>query len=328
MDMEKILMNEVKVRTDDHNKNTVSVIIPVFNREKFVAQALDSVLAQTFKNFEIVVVDDGSTDSSFSILTEYKERFPDKVVLLQQSNSGPSLARNKAIMAAQGKYIAFLDSDDLWPPEKLERQLSIFEEHEDIAFVYSGYYTTNKKGEILAINLPDPQLKGRIYDELWVIPNNICGGTLMVEKEKLLAVGLFDTDLGGGENLDLRIRLSQLGNVYYCSDPLYFYQRHSESLTSNFENMYSFQLKLLEKHFGKSGERNKKIFKILRSQQLYFLGGDLLRSGNCVKAATNFFQSILLYPQRPRAYVNLLRCCMGSQINNWFLSLKSQNKSS
>lgn len=315
-------MNALLVSNNGKYKFMVSVIVPVYNREKYLKKALDSIIEQTFKNFEIIAVDDGSTDSSLSILYDYQERFPEKIVVISQKNAGPSVARNKAIMAAQGKYIAFLDSDDTWAPNKIECQLPLFNNHQNVAFVYSGYYTTNEHGDILETKLPDPQFEGDIYEKLWVLSNNISGGTLMVEKEKLLEVGLFDPDLGGAENLDLRIRLSQVGDVYYCPEPLYFYQKHSESLTSNSENMDNFQLKLLEKHFGKSGEKNRKLWKLIRSQQLYFLGGDLLQQGNCIKASVNFFQSILLQPRRPRAYANLLRCFMGANINKWLISLK------
>lgn len=188
--------------------------------------------------------------------------------------------------------------------------------------MYSGYYVTDELGKLLEKRIPDPHFKGRIFEKLLTDSNNICGGTLMVEKAKLIEVGLFDPELGGAENLDLRIRLSRLGNVYYCPEPLYYYQRHSESLTGDPEKMDSFHLKILEKHFGKEGSKNRRKWKLLRSRQLYFQGGDYLQRGDCKKSAVKFFQSILLHPQRPRAYVNLLRCFMGSSMNNWLISLK------
>lgn len=100
-------MDALIVEPAGKNKNMVSIIVPVFNREKFIAQALNSALEQTYNNFEIIAVDDGSGDSSLSILNEYKERFPEKIVVIQQENSGPSVARNNAILAARGSSLLF-----------------------------------------------------------------------------------------------------------------------------------------------------------------------------------------------------------------------------
>src|SRR5258708_8712103 len=105
------------------SKPLVSVIIPVYNREHCVKRAIDSVTAQTFKDFEVVVVDDGSKDGSVEILKSYG----DSIHLICQKNAGAGTARNVAIRAARGRWIAFLDSDDAWRPEKLECQMQLLE---------------------------------------------------------------------------------------------------------------------------------------------------------------------------------------------------------
>src|SRR5689334_17679721 len=114
----------------------VSVVIPAFNRAFILPEALDSVLAQTWKDFEILVVDDGSTDDSETALRPYVERFG--VRFLRQANQGPAAARNRGIEAARGKYVAFLDSDDLWLPIKLSAQIPRMEAHPDVVMSYGN----------------------------------------------------------------------------------------------------------------------------------------------------------------------------------------------
>lgn len=302
----------------------ISVIIPVYNRERYIKQALDSVLAQTYANFEVIAIDDGSSDSSLAILNEYQRLHPDKIRVLVQKNAGPSVARNNGIMAARGEYIAFLDSDDYWAANKLEKQLALFEKHSNVAFVYSGYSLIDEMGNVFEERRPEPDFQGNIHDKLWLEANIISGGTLLVQREKLMRIGLFDIDLRGAENLDLRLRLSAHGDVYFAEDLLYFYRIHRESLTANLENMDKFNLVLLDKHFGPGGVINKKMWSMVRSNHLYYQGGLFLQKGECRKAAKDLFGSLLLKPTRPRAYINLLRCFLGGKFNRWLVSLKNK----
>src|SRR4051794_36269759 len=114
----------------------VSVVIPAFNRAFILPEALDSVLAQTFKDFELIVVDDGSTDDTEEVLRPYVERRG--VRFLPQANQGPAAARNRGIEAARGKYVAFLDSDDLWLPIKLSVQIPRMEAHPEAVMSYGN----------------------------------------------------------------------------------------------------------------------------------------------------------------------------------------------
>ena len=117
----------------------VSVIIPVYNNEKYLKQAICSVLNQTCKDLEIIVVDDGSTDNSSKIAREFKQ-----VKYLRQDNSGPSSARNKGMAVSKGDYIAFLDSDDLYEAHKIETQVRVFEQHMDADIVYNDCIVADK----------------------------------------------------------------------------------------------------------------------------------------------------------------------------------------
>ena len=117
----------------------VSVIIPTYNSARFVVQAVESVLAQTYSDFEVIVVDDGSTDNTPVALAGYRQ----KIRYLHQENRGPSAARNAGYRASQGDYVLFLDSDDLIPPDTLERQVSFLNDHPEFGLVYSASQQIN-----------------------------------------------------------------------------------------------------------------------------------------------------------------------------------------
>ena len=122
----------------------VTVIMPVYNAERYMEQSIESIIAQTYQKWELLIVDDGSTDSSVQIMQEYCSKDRRIQMILSTGNEGVASARNKGIQAAKGEYIAFLDSDDLWKAEKLEIQIHYMQEH-NCGFVYSAYDVIDEK---------------------------------------------------------------------------------------------------------------------------------------------------------------------------------------
>ena len=130
------------------DKPRVSIITPTYNREGFIGEAVESVLSQTFADFELLIVDDGSTDSTEERLTPYRE--DPRVKYFQQENQGQSIARNLALQHAQGEFICFLDSDNAWVPDKLEKQLAVFERTPEVEVVYGDIITIDESGNELS----------------------------------------------------------------------------------------------------------------------------------------------------------------------------------
>ena len=124
-------------------KNFVSIIIPCYNSQQFIRRAINSVLKQSYRNFEIIAVNDGSKDSTSSILDEFKK----KIKIIHIKNSGPSVARNIGIRKSKGELISFLDSDDYWHKDKLKIQVNFMNKYEDIKIVTSNLWSINKKRE-------------------------------------------------------------------------------------------------------------------------------------------------------------------------------------
>ena len=177
----------------------MSIIVPCHNGARFLAEALDSALAQTHPAVEVIVVDDGSIDDTPSVLGRYAGR----VRVLRQRNRGPSAARNAALDVARGDYVAFLDADDRFPPDKLEKQLAVFEADPELDVVY-GHVT-----EFLSPDLDQDAralLRAPEHDVPWPTPN-----LMLVRRESFLRVGLFSTDLKVGIGVDWHARANELG---------------------------------------------------------------------------------------------------------------------
>ena len=168
---------------------SVSVIIPTYQLAHLVGQTIDSVLAQTYTDYEIIVVNDGSTDNTKEVLASYGDR----ITVIHQENQGAAAARNAGIMATRGKYIAFLDHDDLWLPNKLEKQIAYLESNPKIGLVYSDTFFFNEEGVYpytfaQANNIPPVQHCWTLF-----VRNSIMScSVVVVRRECLDEVGLFD----------------------------------------------------------------------------------------------------------------------------------------
>jgi len=200
----------------------VSVIIPTYNRSRYVTKAIDSVLAQTYKDYEIIVVDDGSIDDTRQVLASYKDR----ITYIYQENSGQAAARNTGIRAAHGKWIAFLDSDDIWLPEKLSRQMEILRSS-GAKVCYTNVFWNAGEGQSSEENqLQDKDNKGgvKVFDEpfdlLLFEPTSQCMITLVVERDLLIRVGCFDERVKYHEDVRLCLRLAFETSFAYVNETL------------------------------------------------------------------------------------------------------------
>jgi teichuronic acid biosynthesis glycosyltransferase TuaG len=205
----------------------VSIIIPVFNGEKYLKECLESVCNQTYISWEIIAVNDGSTDNCECILQEYADKFSKKLIIISTGNKGVSNARNLALEYAHGKYIAFLDQDDLWLEHKLEIQVKIMEANNRIAFLYSNYYDLNMNDNTRIIANDVPQPSGRVFEQ-FLHQYPVALMTVMIRKTAYdEMVEKFDPHLRIAEEYDLFMRLLKDQEAAYIFDPLALYRIHS-----------------------------------------------------------------------------------------------------
>tara|TARA_R110001583_G_scaffold1542_10_gene12003 strand:- start:18426 stop:19346 length:921 start_codon:yes stop_codon:yes gene_type:complete len=301
----------------------VSIIMPVYNRQKYLAEAINSALDQTYDNIELIIIDDGSSDTSLDIANDYANKYPDKIKTLSQKNAGASTARNKGIESATGDLIAFLDSDDLYEKNKIEEQVKLYKQYPNAGFVYCDYYIVNNKNKILKIVESSEYMTGNIYNKLWLSSFELSGGSVMVTKKKMIEVGGFNIDLAGSENVDLRLKLSLLGPVYYVAKPLCRYRRHDSNITLESNLMDDCIIKLITMHLGHNGNLNPPLWRKVMSIYNYKLGMRCFSQTNYKSAIGLFLNSIKFNVIQTKSYIQILRCLLGKRINNSIKKLKN-----
>jgi glycosyltransferase involved in cell wall biosynthesis len=223
----------------------ISVVIPVYNCEDYVAEAVTSVLSQTFQGLELLLADDGSTDRSLDILTHFAQQNPGKVRVLTHPNHrhcGVSASRNLCIHQAAGEYVAFLDADDVWYPEKLERQLAVLEAYPHIGVVYCplsvidehGHSTTAMHGTHTVATGTPGEIENAFKRFFSISMTMWAGSTALIRKDLLLKTSLFDKDMTHGEDAVLSIKLAYLAPIYLFPQPLAAYRIHSSNASWHF----------------------------------------------------------------------------------------------
>lgn len=209
----------------------VSVIIPAFNAELHIGDTLRSVQEQTLGDFEVVVVDDGSTDATVRIVRQFADGMD--VTILSQQNSGPAAARNRAIRQARGRYCAFVDSDDLMLPERLAAQVELLDANPDIGLVHTDLMTFDHTGIIHRSRraFSDPR-GGMVLDRL-LMDNFITTSTVMAPTHRLVEAGLFGEARRVSEDFELWLRMAARWPVGYLDRPLVQYRRRPGSLSND-----------------------------------------------------------------------------------------------
>jgi glycosyltransferase involved in cell wall biosynthesis len=221
----------------------ISVIIPVYNRQEFIKRSIDSVLDQSFKDFELIVIDDGSSDLTPDILKTYT----DKIKVITTKNQGVSSARNEGIKASQGEWICFLDSDDVWLEDKLQCQIEFHKLHSHILFshTFEKWVRNDKEIKQKAIHKKPSG---------WCFKENlsfckIAPSTVMIHQSVLDKVGLFDESLEVCEDYDLWLRVLREYEIGLVEDILTTkYAGHDDQLSFKYHSMDKFRIEALLKH--------------------------------------------------------------------------------
>lgn len=207
----------------------VSVVITTYNYAEFIVDAIESVLSQTHPAYEVVVVDDGSTDETPAQVAPYVER--GAVRYIQQDNQGPSVARNTGIAASSGELIAFLDADDTWLPEKLERQIAWLARHPGASMVSGSmiwWHVPRNERKIVPFASMSPD---RMRREVSV--RNVVGNPSMalIRRSAIDKAGPYDPSLRWGQDWEIFIRLSRVGAIGFVPDPVIVYRWHRSNLS-------------------------------------------------------------------------------------------------
>lgn len=296
----------------------VSIIIPTHNCELYIAETIASVLNQSFKDIELIVVDDGSTDATRDIVASYGQ----PVRLVTQANAGVCVARNRGICEASGKYICLMDHDDYWFPHKLARQINILEQQPDTGVVYSSFILWHRDENSGQFPSPDnfdlntypddtdPEFSGWIYHQ-FLIDCWMLTSTAMFRAEIFDTCGLFDESLPYSEDWDLWLRISRNYPFVQLRRPTTLYRQHAHQ-GNRVNRPIDYRTRLLTQAVSQWGfcsrdgrcvPRNTFNRKLATYHAEFALGH--LRAGNKKQAVSAFWKSWMTYPQNLKmlAYV-------------------------
>lgn len=277
----------------------VSVVIPTYNRAEFLRSAISSVLKQTYKDFEIIVVDDASSDHTSKVVNGFN--CEGMRYIRHRSNKGEAQARNTGMLNASGDYIAFLDDDDEWLPEKLAAQVRILDNSpEELGLVYSGYFILDVNSR-KALGQRNPSKRGYIYES--ILRGNLIGSpsTVVLRRKCLDKVGMFDQNISYGLDHDLWIRISRYYRFEYVDKPLVKYHIHPSRLSTNPEIKAKGIVDMINK-YGKRVILENRYYR----NSFLSIGIEFCEKGSMVEGRKMLLKAIRYNPRRIHSYFYFL----------------------
>jgi glycosyltransferase involved in cell wall biosynthesis len=284
----------------------VSVVIPTHNRAEFLPTAIDSVLKQSFQDFELVVVDDASIDATAKV----RDKFHDVRIhwFRHDRPRGGAATRNTGIIHSRGEYVAFLDDDDEWYPDKLARQMEVMLGSEpQVGAVYTGYVIVDRTSGGVRGRMV-PTRRGNLHDRL--LESNPIGGTssVLLKRSCLEKVGLFDESLPSFQDYDLWIRISKDFQFDYVQEPLLTYFIHPKKVWTNLEALTQ-GLEIMLRKYGSSATFRKRC-----SNRYLEFGVKFCEANQIEKGRTALRRSISLHPYRIKPYLYFLLALLGPKV--------------
>ena len=283
----------------------VSVVIPMFNVSQYIEQCIQSVLQQTFRNFEIICVDDGCTDDTLKKLARFCDP---RIKLIQQANRGLSGARNTGIFASKGMYVALLDADDFWAKEKLALHINHLSTRENVGVSFCPSLFVNESGKPMGIG-QSPKLKN-INNKDVLCRNPVGNGSAPVIRRRLLKEVafinpengrkcIFDEDLRQSEDIELWLRIALMGNWKFegIKTPLTFYRVNDGGLSANLHKQYASWCLAMRKNQKNHAVFFKRYLPLARAYQLRYLARRAIRSGDSWQAIKLIHRALLTHPK-------------------------------
>jgi glycosyltransferase involved in cell wall biosynthesis len=291
----------------------VSVVIPAYNAMTYLPETVESVLKQTFTNFEVLIINDGSSDHIMQWVTEISDS---RVRLISQENQGLPGARNTGIAQAQGEYVAFLDADDWWEPTKLEKQVRCFDERPAVGLVYTWTALIDASGKPNG-RVFASYLEGNVWEQIVVDDMISNGSSAMVRRCCFETVGVFDPNLTSAEDRDMWTRLAACYPFAVVKEPLTLYRQHPNSMTKNRQRMIQNLRQVIEKAFQSAPLELLYLRNRSYGRLNLFQAWNSVDEGNYQEAMHFQRQAILHHPQL-RYSENYIRLSFAIAMIRWF----------
>lgn len=225
------------------NMPLVSIVMAAYNSAPYLPEAIRSVTGQTYPHWELHIINDGSKDNTAEVVRPFLD--DPRIIYHEQENQGQAIAKNRGLRAARGAFIAFIDADDKWSLDKLEKQLPVFVAHPEAGLVHTNVMLITESGEPLG----SPQ---RSYPQGWIsgdllVDNRVNGMASILRRECLDQVGIFDESLSMGIDYDLWLRISARYQILYLDEVTYFYRQWSGQMSHRYEERMDNAIRIMEK---------------------------------------------------------------------------------
>jgi glycosyltransferase involved in cell wall biosynthesis len=292
----------------------VGVVIPVYNGERFLREALDSVFVQTFQDFEVICVDDGSTDGSLEMIRSYGSR----VTVISQTNAGGCAARNAGVRRSTAPYIAFLDQDDRWYPRKLEQQIRVLDAEPDVVLVLCNSDRMDAEGRMLQLGATLAE-RATLRDSplgLLMETDQLLSSAILVRRDAFERAGMYDSELRGFEDFDLCARLKRQGRFVFLNESGMCYRVHAGGfgqVTGGpiiVRSRERFLLKMKDLHVDDPAK--KELIRVMLAECYSDWGMNEVRVGNRGEGRRKLIRSLRHNPLKFRTYSRLLRSFLPS----------------
>jgi glycosyltransferase involved in cell wall biosynthesis len=306
----------------------VSVVLPAYNVREHIGEAIDSVLAQGIEAMEIIVVDDGSHDGTADFVAEH---YP-AVRLYRKANGGAATARNLGMQQARGRYVAFLDADDVWLPGKLRIQLGYLEQHPDLRLVCGGFsfWLPDDSGSFtdpaaaypaITTAAPEPEHSGWLYHKL-LLANFVWTSTVVMRRSLIEEIGLYDESLRLGQDYDYWLRASRVTPIHRLGGVMALYRKHDNSATMRGNSQVNHAARVLRSAVARWGLASPDGMAISeralcdRLYQIHFSAGfGCYRNGRYQRAVREFRECLRERPLCFKSWAYLLLSAVGVAVS-------------
>ena len=298
-----------------HANPVVSIIIPTYNRSKLLPRAVKAILNQTFNDFELIIVDDGSTDNTYEVIKCFRDS---RIAYIRHDqNTGGSAARNSGIKTSRGTYIAFLDSDDEWLPTKVQKQMDLFNRSsERVGLIYTWLEHVFEDGRV---RYSKPTVRGRPYKHLLV--RNLIGSTssVIIMKDALLLVDGFDESLPARQDMDLWVRVTEHFDIDFVQEVLtrIYHSHGSERISSSKVRLLNARTLFYQKHKNRLMKEKVAHLHLCDIAQFYREYVD-----ETSKVRSYFLEAIRVSPKSLLPYILLLTTFLPKQFYKAMRSFK------
>lgn len=297
----------------DPENPSVSVIIPCYNCARTLPGSIESVLAQEDIQAQIVLIDDGSTDNTPALMQEFHSRYPDRILLASQTGKGPAAARNLGMGLVSTEYIAFLDSDDMWSPDKLREQIAYMARHPECGLSHTGAVMVDAEDRQIRRMKSREAFTGQCFEKM-LESNGLITSTVCIRRDVIERCGLFDTALVTRSDWEYWVRVAREYAFGSLNRPLCYYRIHDSNISRRIDQSFSDHAAIIQRNMARYGHEiaSSNVFDNAWFGLYSSYAANFAHAGRYQEALRNWIRAARLQPANLKMHHTIARACAAS----------------